>query len=296
MLLSSSDAFCETTYRAQFVQYVQPQVSQSNPRRLNRTGEFDREFHRMFWHQHRADELGVECCCLDLCPEVEIYRNRLYQQIPPGFIDFLYMLLPEGLLASRTAGRIRAVCEGVLQICEDGSLRDGFNRVGACDEGGDGSISDGAADRRTERSTDRAADLCSDRTADQSCEGGDTLGFDIPFPISSMDRDAHGLRLTEGCVCYKGGCERELPCRIGELEGVVVDVGVSVVGLGELGVGDGGVGLDEAGDFGVVVAGAVVVEARVLVECLARIAAGDAEGAGIVLVALRAIGVVAIAL
>ena len=72
-----------------------------------------------------------------------------------------------------------------------------------------------------------------------------------------------------------------LSCWIAEFEGVVVDVGVAVVGLGELGV---------------VVASAVVVQARVLVERLAGVAAGHLESVSVVLVVLLAKRRVAIVL
>lgn len=81
-----------------------------------------------------------------------------------------------------------------------------------------------------------------------------------------------------------------MPCGIGELQRVVVDVGVAVIGLGELGVGDRRVRLDEAGEFGVVVSCAVVVEAGVFVQGLACVAAGDAEGQRVVLVVREAWG------
>lgn len=66
--------------------------------------------------------------------------------------------------------------------------------------------------------------------------------------------------------------------------------------MGELGVGDGRVGLEEAGQLGVVVPGAVVVEARVLVERLAGVAVRDAKGVVVGAVALGAIGRIAIVL
>jgi hypothetical protein len=73
---------------------------------------------------------------------------------------------------------------------------------------------------------------------------------------------------------------------VGEFEGVVGDVGVAVEGLRGIGGGDDGIGLDEAGQFGVVIAGLVEIEAGVLIERLAGIAAGDVEGDGVMLIPL----------
>ncbi len=81
---------------------------------------------------------------------------------------------------------------------------------------------------------------------------------------------------------------------VGEFEGVVVDVGVAVEGLGGIGGGDDGIGLDEAGQFGVPstwlgpgsIAGLLEIEAGVLIERLAGIAAGDVEGDGVMLIPL----------
>ena len=57
-----------------------------------------------------------------------------------------------------------------------------------------------------------------------------------------------------------------------------------------------GVWLDEAGEFGVVVAGVVVVEAGVFVDDLAGIAVGDGEGGGFFLVVFFAEGAIAVVL
>jgi len=72
-------------------------------------------------------------------------------------------------------------------------------------------------------------------------------------------------------------------------------ISVAVEGLaGE--AGKDGVGLDEAGEFGVVVAGVVVVEAGVFVDDLAGIAVGDGEGGGFFLVVFFAEGAIAVVL
>jgi len=78
---------------------------------------------------------------------------------------------------------------------------------------------------------------------------------------------------------------------IGIDQGVVDAIAIAVEALALRSTGGKfSVGLDEAGDFGVVVAGVVVVEAGVGVEHLAGVAVGEFEGAGVVLVVLIAEG------
>ena len=67
---------------------------------------------------------------------------------------------------------------------------------------------------------------------------------------------------------------------VGVLEGVVDAVAIPVEGLRRQWVGRDRVGLDEAAELRIVVAGVVVVQARVLVQNLAGIAMGEAEGVG----------------
>ena len=61
---------------------------------------------------------------------------------------------------------------------------------------------------------------------------------------------------------------------VGVDKGVIGAVGIAVEALGRI-AGQMRVGLDEAGDFRIVVAGVVVIEAGFFVEDLARIALGD---------------------
>ena len=65
---------------------------------------------------------------------------------------------------------------------------------------------------------------------------------------------------------------------VGVDQGVVAAVGVAVEGLGIRRGLDDGVGLGEAAEFGVVVTGAVVVEARRGVEALAGVVERDCLG------------------
>jgi hypothetical protein len=58
---------------------------------------------------------------------------------------------------------------------------------------------------------------------------------------------------------------------VGEFQWVILYVGVAVQGLRGVGGGHNGVGLYEAGEFGVVVAGVVEVEAGLVVELLAGV-------------------------
>jgi uncharacterized membrane protein (DUF441 family) len=76
---------------------------------------------------------------------------------------------------------------------------------------------------------------------------------------------------------------------VGELERVVLDVGVAVEGLG-------GVGLGKAAELGIVIAGLVEIQTRFVVDLLAGVAVGHVKRGGIVPVSLVAEGGVAVVL
>ena len=83
---------------------------------------------------------------------------------------------------------------------------------------------------------------------------------------------------------------------VGELERVVLDVGVAVQGLGGIAAGDDGIGLGKAAQVGVVVAALVEIQTRLVVNLLAGLAIGHVKGGGIVLIALVAESGVAVML
>ncbi len=71
-----------------------------------------------------------------------------------------------------------------------------------------------------------------------------------------------------------------MPCRVIEIEGVVVDVSVAVEGLGVGRVGDEGIGGEEPGQGGRVVAGIVIVQANLHILPLAGVGVAG-EGVGV---------------